>query len=216
MTERIDWWSVQDNSLEINIFYPVHASICNYTPRIHWMMLDVKDHLRAVTSFLGKVCLFAIDREETADRKQTHRHTLPVLWQQDTLCRKKHKTFLKHPQIYPIRKKKKKRLYRDRTLKSQKNAGWESKSKLHPKQGQLQSWIRWLGDFAQSARVPAAVPPHVQDFRFSFADLDEAPASPFLQPVGVALNDRPCPHRVSWVSATWSRSVQESGRVRQG
>lgn len=107
MTERIDWWSVQDNSLEINIFYPVHASICNYTPRIHWMMLDVKDHLRAVTSFLGKVCLFAIDREETADRKQTHRHTLPVLWQQDTLCRKKHKTFLKHPQIYPIRKKKK-------------------------------------------------------------------------------------------------------------
>lgn len=74
MTERKDGWPVQDNSLEMNAFSPVDASICNHSPIIHWTLLDAKDHLRAVISFLGKV--FAVDTEEKADDKnQTYCHT---------------------------------------------------------------------------------------------------------------------------------------------
>lgn len=40
------------------------------------MTLDVKDRLRAITYFLGKLHLLAVDTEGTADNKtQTHHHT---------------------------------------------------------------------------------------------------------------------------------------------
>lgn len=46
-------------------------------------MLDVKDHLRAVTSFLGKLHLFVMDMEGTAeDKNQTYHHTANILTMQ--------------------------------------------------------------------------------------------------------------------------------------
>lgn len=61
------------------------------------MMLDVRDYLRADIFFLGKLHLFVVDTEGTADDKnQTYHHIATNI----LTVQPNQKTSLKHPQTH--------------------------------------------------------------------------------------------------------------------